>query len=139
MISATLDKGIQSLAQVSLTNPVYVNLQGDNDVTLFNKSEKSKNEEGDEEDDDNDDENGGGDGNEVDKEEGEDGIERFSVPKDLQQAYLVVPPKKRLVTLSSFLRLQSTQFVYFRFIIFLLIYFYYLFNFILFNRFILFN
>lgn len=114
LISATLEGGIQKLATISLHSPVYVNLEDedvDDDVVLKNSSAKPVHSLLDDSDDiqivqvENDDNN--------------EEFEQFKVPKHLIQSYTIVETKQKLISLITFLRLQSFAEYVFIFILYI--------------------
>mmetsp|Transcript_8208 Transcript_8208/g.34466 ORF Transcript_8208/g.34466 Transcript_8208/m.34466 type:complete len:701 (+) Transcript_8208:263-2365(+) len=82
LISATLSKGVKKLAGFTLHKPAYLSLDGDDaeDQTMPAEEEV---------------ENGSGE------------KEEFRVPDHLQQHFVVTPTKRKLVTLASFIRLET--------------------------------
>jgi len=98
LISATLEGRIKKLASVSLRSPVFINLAGDSvPVKVVGKHISFEDEE-----------------EQQAIAKFEDGIEElpeedenFQVPKHLLQSYTLVETKQKLISLVTFLRLQS--------------------------------
>ena len=101
LISATLEGRIEKLASVSLNNPVFINLAGDNEVSSTNNSNRTKHITFD------DDDNETSELKDYESDNNEEEEENYQVPKHLLQSYTIVETKQKLTSLISFLRLQS--------------------------------
>lgn len=106
LISATLEGRIKKLANISLNSPIYVNLEDESSEDQNSKIKPITSSVHSFLADDNDDV---GDDVQLLSLENEENVEseQFRVPKHLIQSYTIVEIKQKLISLITFLRLQS--------------------------------